>query len=191
MADISQFTQAKSDQLNAVDIMGCEPIFKIRDVQVRQGDQPVWVYYEGDNNKPWKPSLGMRRILQAGWGSETDNWIGKSVQVLMNPDVIYAGKKVGGVEVKAMSDIPTNGLMCTKAVSKQKREPYPVAWLDTRRPEYPQAQFEKGLPTMVQWLQEGKTVEQIIAQCQKTGDLTQDQIKTLQEAAPVHADFEE
>ena len=34
MADVSFAMQAKSDQLNAVDIMGFEPILQIRDVHV-------------------------------------------------------------------------------------------------------------------------------------------------------------
>ena len=37
--------QAKSDRLMRVDIMGVEPvIIAIRDAQVRNGDQPVWVF---------------------------------------------------------------------------------------------------------------------------------------------------
>ena len=52
MADIRFATQAKSDQLNEVDIQGADIVIRIRDVQVRQSDQPVSIYFEGDNNKP-------------------------------------------------------------------------------------------------------------------------------------------
>ncbi len=189
MADISIAMQAKSDQLNAADIMGCEPVLVIRDVQVRQGDQPVWVYYHGDNNRPWKPSKGMIRILAAGWGTNSDNWIGKGVQVFMEPSVRYAGKEVGGIRVRAMTDIPQRGLNATITISRTKREPYKVQFLSMDRPQYPAEHFESSFNAMVQAMQDGKmTLEQIIARCQKTGDLTEEQLKRLSDAAPVPMD---
>lgn len=189
MADISLAMQAKSDQLNAVDIMGVEPVITIRDVQVKSGDQPVLVFYHGDNNRPWKPSKGMIRILAAGWGTESQNWIGKSVQIYCEPSVTYGGKEVGGVRVRAMSDIDKRGIKATLAISKQKREPYPVKCLDMQRPQYPSDKFESAFDAMVKTMQDGKmTLQQIIARCQKTGDLTESQMKRLSDAAPVEID---
>ena len=186
MADISVAMQAKSDQLNAVDIMGVEPVITIRDVQVRNGDQPVWVFYHGDNNRPWKPSKGMIRILAAGWGTESKNWIGKSVQIYCEPSVTYGGKEVGGVRIRAMSDIDKRGIKATLTISRQKREPYPVKFLDMQRPQYPSDKFDATFDAMVQTMQDGKmTLQQIIARCQKTGDLTEEQMKRLSDAAPV------
>lgn len=188
MADVSQAMQAKSDQLNAVDIMGCEPIITIRDVVVRQGDQPVSVYFNGDNNRPFKPSKGMIRILAAAWGNESQNWIGKSAQIYMDPDVTWAGEKVGGIRIRALSDINKNGMSFMLTLNKKKRIPYPVAYLSMELPPYPEDKFNKGFETMVGWLNEGKSLEQIVAQCQKTGQLTEAQYQRLQEAAPVLAD---
>ncbi len=186
MADVSFATQAKSDQLNSVDIMGFEPVITIREVRVQQGEQPVWVFYHGDNNRPWKPSRGMIRILAAGWGRDSDGWIGKSVQIFMEPSVKYAGKEVGGVRIRAMSDIPNRGLTCTITINRQKREPYPVARIDMARNQYPKDKFDAGLAHMVAAMNKGQSLEQIIAQCQKTGDLTSEQIATLQDNAPLH-----
>lgn len=189
MADVSQAMQAKSDQLNAVDIMGCEPVITIRDVQVRNGDQPVWVFYHGDNNRPWKPSRGMIRILAAGWGQDSDNWIGKSVQIYMEPSVRYAGQEVGGIRIRAMSDIPQRGISATLTISRTKREPYPVKFLSMERPQYPSDKFEAGFNAMVEAMENGKmTLSQIIARCQQTGDLTEEQMKRLSDAAPVEVE---
>ncbi|MAI15232.1 MAG: hypothetical protein CMM15_14580 [Rhodospirillaceae bacterium] len=188
MADVSQAMQAKSDQLNAVDIMGCEPIITIRDVVVRQGDQPVSVYFNGDNNRPFKPSKGMIRILAAAWGNESQNWIGKSAQIYMDPEVTWAGEKVGGIRIRALSDINKNGMSFMLTLNKKKRIPYPVSYLSMELPPYPEDKFNKGFDTMVGWLNEGKSLEQIVAQCQKTGQLTEAQYQRLQEAAPVLAD---
>ena len=189
MTDVSFAMEAKSDQLNAVDIMGFEPVITIREVRVQKGDQPVWVYYNGDNNRPWKPSKGMIRILAAGWGRDSSQWVGKSVQIYMEPGVKYAGKEVGGVRIRAMSDIPTNGLTCTITMNRQNRAPYPVKFLNMQRPQYPQDKFDAGFDAMVDAMKSGKmTLEQIIARCQQTGDLSQEQVNKLQECAPVHID---
>ena len=189
MANVSQAMQAKSDQLNAVDIMGSEPVITVRDVQVRGGVQPVWVFFHGDNNRPWKPSKGMIRILAAGWSNESDNWIGKSVQIYMEQSVKYAGQEVGGIRIRAMSDIPQKGIIATIALNKQKREPCKISHLSMERPKYSEAAFEKGFEAMVQAMHDGKmTLSQVIARCQKTGDLSQEQMQRLADNAPVEID---
>ena len=188
MSDVSIAMQAKSDQLNATDIMGVEPVITIRDVKVNPNAQAqkVWVYYHGDNNRPWKPSVGMVRILAAGWGTESQNWIGKSVQIYCEPSVTYGGKEVGGIRIRAMSDIDKRGIKATLTISRTKREPYPVKFLDMQRPQYPSDKFDATFDAMVQAMQDGKmTLQQIIARCQKTGDLTEEQMKRLSDAAPV------
>lgn len=103
--DISAALVAKSDQLNASDLTGAPVIARI--VNVRPGDnsKPVFVDLEGMDRRPWKPSKGQLRVLSYRWGTETDAWIGRLVKLVNNPDVIYAGEKVGGVEVVAMSHI--------------------------------------------------------------------------------------
>lgn len=190
MVDITKAAQANSNQLNAVDIQGVEPVITVESVKMttEAGKNVVWIYYQGCNNRPWRVSVGMVRILMAGWGKETDNWIRKSVKLFCNPTVKYAGKEVGGIQVKAMSDINTNGMVATIALNRQQRQPYPVEYLDMKRPLYPQDRFDKGLPTMIQWLKDGKSLEQIVAQCQQTGDLTPEQYKTLQDNAPLHVE---
>lgn len=189
MTDVSFAMQAKSDQLNSADIMGCEPVITIRAVNVHQGEQPISVYYHGDNNRPWKPSKGMVRILAAAWGTNSENWVGKSAQIYMDPSVTYGGQAVGGIRIKALSDIDKRGLNCTLAISRQKRQPYPVAWLDMSRPAYPEDQFAAALPKMEESLKSGKaTLEKIVAYCQKTGDLSPDQLQRLEAVAPIHAE---
>ena len=192
MADVSFAMQAKSDQLNAVDIMGFEPILQIREVHVRAGDQPVSIYYNGDNNKPWKPSKGMIRILSAGWGSESDFWVGKSVQVYMDDSVKYAGKEVGGIRIRAMSDIRKDGIKVVVAKNKQQREKLVITHLSTERPAYPDDKFNQAFDAMAGKITDGAmTLNQVIAKCQQTGDLTAEQLQRLQEITPVDVEHEE
>lgn len=190
--DIGFALEAKSDQLNAVDIMGTDLIIKIRDVKVNQGDQPVSVYFEGDNGRPWKPSKGMLRILAGAWGRDSSAWIGKHAKLYFEPSVTYAGKAVGGIRIRALSDIPANGLTFALTISRQKREPYIVPLLIVEATTYPSERFDKALPVMAKKMQEGEmTLQQIIAQCQKTGQLTPEQLAQLEKAAPVEINEDE
>lgn len=190
--DVGFALEAKSDQLNAVDIIGAEPIIKIRDVKVKKGDQPVSVYFEGDNNRPWKPSKGMLRILAGAWGRESAKWVGKQAQIYFEPTVKYAGAEVGGIRIKALSDIDVKGLQFALTINRSKREPFLVRFLEQQQKIYPAEQFARAFPTMVKKMQSGDmTLQQVIAQCQQTGSLTPEQIKMLEAEAPVETEAQE
>ena len=178
--------QAKSDQLNAVDILGCEPVLTIRDVKVTNApQQPVWIYYEGDNNRPWKPSKGMIRALVAGWGDDETQWIGRQVQVYCEPSVKYAGEEVGGIRVKAMSHIKSGGIVMPLTLAKSKRVAMKVAALQATVAWYPCDRFQAALPAMASALQSGKmSLPQVVARCQQTGQLTPEQLAQLEQLAP-------
>lgn len=192
MADISKALEANSNQLNAVDIMGAEPVIRIRMVDVKGEGQPIWVYFEGDNNRPWKPSKGMLRILAAAWGRDSDAWIGKYAQLVFEASVVYAGKEVGGIRIKALSDIPAAGINCALTISKTKREPYHVPLLKVQSNAYPADRFNAALPKMAAAMKEGTmTLVQVVAQCQKTGQLTPEQLKQLEAAAPVEVNHDD
>ena len=104
--DISKALVAKSDQINASDLTGSPIVATIE--AVRRGDavKPVIVDLVGMDGRPWKPSKGMLRVIAHAWGTESDAWVGRLVKLVNNPEVVYAGEAVGGVEVVAMSHIP-------------------------------------------------------------------------------------
>lgn len=187
--DISYALQAKSDQLNALDIMGNDIVIRIRGVKTSDGDQPVQVYFDGDNNRPWKPSKGMLRILAAAWGNDAALWTGKYAKIYCEPSVRFGGKEVGGIRIRELSDIDERGLVLTLALNRQQRTPYHVPLLVVPTVEYPDDQFQAALPKMKQAMAAGKmTLQQVIAQCQKTGVLSAKQTKQLEEIAPVEID---
>lgn len=196
MADIRFATQAKSDQLNAVDIQGADIVIKVREVKVfNTPSQPVHVHFEGDNNKPWKPSKGMIRLLEKAWGYESDNWHGKSAQLTFDSEVMYAGKKQGGIRIAALSDVNKSGFEAIVVHNRQKRELVKIAFLDTARPTYPDERFEQVFQAMVDTMNhedetKRMTLTQVIIKCQQTGDLTKDQLTRLEKAAPINNDEE-
>jgi len=64
MLDVSSTIQAKSDQLNADDLIaGQTKTIKVTKVSILGGEQPVALSYEGDGGKPYKPGKSMRRFL--------------------------------------------------------------------------------------------------------------------------------
>jgi len=103
--DISKALVAKSDQLNASDLTGAPIVATIEAVRPGDAAKPVIVDLVGMKGRPWKPSKGMLRVVAHAWGTESDTWVGRSVKLINNPEVIYAGEPVGGVEVVAMSHI--------------------------------------------------------------------------------------
>lgn len=139
--DISKALVAKSDQLNASDLTGAPIVATI--AAVRRGDavKPVIIDLVGMDGRPWKPSKGMLRIIANGWGVESDAWVGRSVKLVNNPEVIYAGEKVGGVEVIAMSHIASDFTIPVR-VSQKKVKQHHVAVLAEPVTEPWQAQWQ-------------------------------------------------
>jgi len=107
MMDMLAVVEAKSDQMNAVDLLGGPKTIQITRVVVRKPDtdQPVSVFYEGDNGKPWKPCKSMCRVLLKVYGSDSKKYVGKSVTLFRDEDVTWAGRKEGGIRISHMSDI--------------------------------------------------------------------------------------
>ena len=120
--DIRKSIEAKSDRLNAGDLIGKEITVRIEKVTEGSAESPVAVYYEGCNGKPWYPAKTMRRAIVAAWGDVGNDWVGKSVTLFRDPEVIYGGVKVGGVRISAFSDIPNDlTLMLTEKRGKKSK----------------------------------------------------------------------
>lgn len=124
--DLSTTTAPKSNQLNADDFIAGPKTFKVTRVAASGNDQqPVAIYFEGDNGKPYLPSKGMRRVLVAAWGKDSANYIGRQMTLFREPTVMYGGIQVGGIQISHLSHIQQD-LSLVLTVSKQKRVPYKV-----------------------------------------------------------------
>ena len=96
----------KSDQLNGDDLIKGNIIIKVTGVKiVSDPQQPCQISYEGDNKKPYKPSLTMRKIIIACWGENEDDYIGRSMELHLDKDIKFGKETVGGIVINAMSDI--------------------------------------------------------------------------------------
>lgn len=137
--DMNDTIIAKSDQLNADDLIGRPITIKITNVTLKKGaDQPCIINFEGDNGKPYKPSKGMRRILVFYWGDDQTQYIGRSMTLYRDEEVKWAGAPVGGIQISHMSDMlrkdPTS-----LTVSRGVKKPYQVKPLQIQQQQKPAA----------------------------------------------------
>lgn len=116
--DVSGTIIAKSDQLNADDLISGPITVEITGVRMMTKDQPIAVSISG-GHQPWKPCKTMRRVLVHAWGADASKWVGRSLTLYRDASVKWAGDDVGGIRISAMSHIPKRialSLAVTKGV---------------------------------------------------------------------------
>ena len=170
----------KSDQLNADDLIGTTKVITVTAVKRGSAEQPISINFEGDNGKPYLPCKSMRRVLIFAWGDDGREWIGRSLELYCDPEVKFGGVKVGGIRISKMSHIAAK-VDLSLTVTRAKRQPYTVFPLEVSAPPpYPADRFEAAKGAIAEAIKGGKTHDQIIAQCEKTGVLSEDQKKFIQ-----------
>jgi hypothetical protein len=134
--DVSTAIQAKSDQLNAIDLAGGPVTVRILEVREGNADQPVNIVTDVFGpSRPFKPSKTVLRVLVAGWNTtDTTAWIGRSVTLYRDPAVRWAGEQVGGIRVSAMTHLD-NPLALMLPTSKGKTAKSTIAVLPDAAPE--------------------------------------------------------
>ena len=97
---------AKSDQLNAEDLIGGPRTIRVTGVKVNNSDdQPVWIHFENDDRKPFKPCKTMRRLLVRVWGDDSSVYARRAMTLYLDPEVKYGGMKVGGIRISHLSNM--------------------------------------------------------------------------------------
>lgn len=103
--DISDTLAPKSDQLDAVDLLGSPPrIFTVERVSRGNSEQPVEVHL-AEFPRVWRPGKSMRRVLAHLWGSDATKWTGRRVELFCDTEVMFGGEKVGGTRISRLSHI--------------------------------------------------------------------------------------
>jgi hypothetical protein len=126
MSEMLNTIVPKADQQNFDDFIGIDfKVIKITKVLITNTDQPVSIFFENDNSKPYKPSKGMRRVIIECWGDKKENYIGRSLKLFGNPKVKWAGKEAGGIQIAELSHIDAPKTI-NLTVAKGKREPFTV-----------------------------------------------------------------
>ena len=174
-------TMAKSDQINAADLLGGPLVCQITDIQMTgAADQPISIFVDS-HPQPWKPSKTSRRVLAACWSDvDPSEWVGRYVVLYNDPTVMWAGKAEGGIRTSHMSHIDGKKTIMTNATrgkkSAQTVDPYypdnsqapasvPVFW--------PDEAFAKRLAAAQPKIDSGElTAEAFIATLEKKAPMT-------------------
>lgn len=191
--DFLQTTQAKSDQINAADLLGGPLVCQITDIQMTgSADQPISIFVDA-HPQPWKPSKTSRRVLAACWAdAEPSEWVGRFVVLYNDPSVMWAGKAEGGIRCSHLSHISERKTIMVNSTRGKKAaqvvEPY---YAETQRaPQqpvfWPEDAFEKQFKNAEPKLVSGeKSADDIIGALEKKAPLTEGQKARLRRAKPV------
>lgn len=123
--DLTPTIIAKSDQLNADDLLGGPRTIRITRVTAGTADQPINIYYEGDGGKPWRPCKTMRRALVGMWGQKGSVYVGRYLTLYREPAVKFGGIEVGGIRISHASDIEADVILQLTA-TRGKKEPVKI-----------------------------------------------------------------
>jgi hypothetical protein len=145
MIDMTSYIAAKSDQLNADDLMDSPRTITITKVtaQADSADQPVSIHYEGGEGRPFKPCKTVRRIMVALWGKDASKYVGRSMTLYRDPTVSFGGMQVGGIRVSHMSHIDSDKTVAL-LVTRGRKAPFKVKPL-VNAPGASQADFSGQL----------------------------------------------
>jgi hypothetical protein len=132
-ADLSKFVEAKSDQLNGDDLLSGPRNLVVRDVkETGDKEQPIAVYFEGDNGKPYKPGKSMRRVLMQVWAPKGSDWPkGATMTVYRDASVTFGKLEVGGIRISHMSHIDSERVV-PLTVRQGQKAAYRVKPLQTQ-----------------------------------------------------------
>jgi hypothetical protein len=125
--DVSDTIVPKSDQLNSEQLISGPMTFTITNVSRGSGaEQPISLFYSADPSRPFKPCKTMRKLLVDLWGKNAAKWIGKSMTVYRDAEVLWAGEAVGGIRISHMSDIASDKVERRLQANKKSKKLYTV-----------------------------------------------------------------
>jgi hypothetical protein len=102
--DMTESLAPKSDQLDAVDLLGGPRTFLIESVSKGNAEQPFNFHLQGFP-RVWRPGKSMRRVIVAAWGGKTSAYVGQRVTLYCDPSVEFGGAAVGGSRISHMTGI--------------------------------------------------------------------------------------
>ena len=123
--DMTASAEARSDQINAADLISGPRTYTIEKVTEGKATHPFDFHLVESPGKVYRPNTGMRRVIIAGWGPKTEVYHGRRLTLLNEPTVIYAGAEIGGLRVSHMSHLD-KPLKTSLAINQKKKVPYIV-----------------------------------------------------------------
>lgn len=139
--DMTQSIEARSDQINADDLLAGPATYTIREVITGKAESP-FDFLLVETERAYRPSKTMRRVIVNAWGPEASNYAGRRLTIYREPSIMFGGQRVGGIRISAMSHIDGPKEVLAQ-VTRGKREKFVV----TPLPDAPAAQPTPPEPT--------------------------------------------
>ncbi len=187
-------TIAKSDQINAADLIGAPLVCQITDIRMTgAADQPIAIHVDA-HPQPWKPSKTSRRVLLACWpDTDPSEWVGRWIVLYNDESVIWAGKAEGGIRMSHCSHIDSAKTIMVNATrgkkAPQRVEPYypqDAAQPDPEPVFWPDEAFSRQVAAATPKLQSGEiTATDVIARLEAKAQLTAGQRARIESVRPV------
>jgi len=177
--DMTESLAPKSDQLDAVDLVGGPRTFTIEKVSRHNAEQP-FNFHLADFPRVWRPGKSMRRVIAAAWGANAANYAGQRVTLYCDNSVEFGGAAVGGSRISHMSGID-KPLKVPLLIKKGRSAIFTVQPLpDAPAPTTPtipddirattaKAVTEGNVPEYIAWLTEQQAPQNIIDWVQEQG----------------------
>jgi hypothetical protein len=133
--DLTQSIEARSDQINADDLIGGPITYTIREVVGGKAEAP-FDFLLMETDRAYRPSKTMRRVIVACLGPEASKYPGVRMTLYREPSIQFGGKAVGGIRISHMSGI--GGRVTVQAqTTRGKRETFTVDPLPVEPPVDP------------------------------------------------------
>lgn len=173
MSEWASAFEAKSDQINAIDLIAGPQTFTIESLSHGTLEQPMNIHLAESPGKAYRPSRTMRRFMAKVWGGKPDLWIGRRLTLYRNPKIRFGKDEVGGIEISHVSGIDSamtfvlpgakGGRPKTyTAQPLQDAPPAAQAIPDDVRANAEKAASEGQLPAYKAWLKEQGAPEHIM-----------------------------
>ena len=142
MADIRAAIEPLSDRQNATDYLAGPKTFTISgtsDYRDEKGRAKVNIHLAENPDRPFKPSATNLRLIAIGWGEDDAAWVGRRIELSLDPEVTFGRDKVGGIRVTALSDMP-QPFTAKLPVTRGKKAEYRVTVLSDAPTPYAPSQ---------------------------------------------------
>lgn len=122
--DLTQSIEARSDQINADDLLAGPATYTVREVINGKAEQP-FDFLLVETERAYRPSKTMRRVIVACLGPDASKYPGVRLTLYRDPSIQFGGKAVGGIRISHMSRID-KPVEVMAQVTRGKREKFVV-----------------------------------------------------------------
>jgi len=125
--DITDALAPTSDQLDAIELVN--PRTFTIDTGSALGKREGKTVAEirlADFPRVWRPSKGMLDVLAACWGTDGKQWVGRSVTLYNDPEVMFGRDKTGGVRISHLSHIDKARTVTIRASGAGRKQQWRV-----------------------------------------------------------------